>query len=180
MVRFSRRNEDSIGLRITKFLTWIVLSLFVLALDQVSKMLAVDMLSFTPTQLLPFLSLTLACNTGAAFSIFEGHSEILAALGIFFAIFFVFLIIRLPENRRLEGLAYSLILAGAVGNVIDRLTRGCVVDFIHVHWNQWSFPIFNLADSAITIGAALWIFSLMRSRAESDSHKKDSGTPIAD
>lgn len=157
-----------------------MLSAFVLVLDQVSKILAVEMLSFTPTQLLPFLSLTLACNTGAAFSILEGHSEILAVLGILFAIFFVYLIVRLPENRRFEGLAFALILAGAVGNVLDRLIRGCVVDFIHVHWSQWNFPIFNFADSAITIGAGLWIISLLRNRAESDSQQTGSGPQTAD
>lgn len=122
------------------------------------------MLSFTPTPILPFLSLTLACNTGAAFSILEGYGEALAVLGILMAGFFIYAIARLPQDRRMEGYAFSLILAGAIGNVIDRLMRGCVVDFVHLHHGGWNFPIFNLADSAITIGAGLWILSLLQSR----------------
>lgn len=136
----------------------------IIVLDQISKAVAVDMLSFSPTPILPFLSLTLACNTGAAFSILEGYGEVLAVLGIVMACFFVYSIARLPENRRIEGFAFSLILAGAIGNVIDRLMRGCVVDFVHLHHGGWSFPIFNLADSAITIGAGLWILSLLLNR----------------
>lgn len=145
------------------------MSLLVVALDQITKAVAVDTLSFSPTQVLPFLSLTLACNTGAAFSILEGQSNILAILGILMAGFFCYAIVRLPQDRRMEGFAYVLILAGALGNVIDRLMRGCVVDFVHLHHGALSFPIFNLADFAITVGAGLWILSLLRNR----------GTPIA-
>lgn len=151
-----------------KSLPWFAVSAGIIVLDQISKAVAVDMLSFSPTQILPFLSLTLACNTGAAFSILEGYGEILAVLGILMSGFFVYAIVRLPENRRMESAAFCLILAGAVGNVIDRLLRGCVVDFVHLHYGGWSFPIFNLADSAITIGAGLWILSLISNR---DSEK---------
>ncbi len=147
-------------------LTWFAISGIVLVLDQVTKLMALAWLNVLPTPVMPFLSLTLACNTGAAFSLLEGQSALLAVIGIFLAALFAYLIVRLPKDRVLEGSAFSLILAGAIGNVIDRLTRGCVVDFIHVHHGNWHFPIFNLADSAITIGAALWILSLIMDQRE--------------
>ena len=156
---------------IVKSLPWFAFSAVVIVLDQISKAVAVDMLSFTPTPILPFLSLTLACNTGAAFSILEGYGEVLAVLGILMAGFFIYSITRLPEDRRIEGFAFSLILAGAIGNVIDRLMRGCVVDFVHLHHGGWSFPIFNLADSAITIGAGLWILTLLLGRENANDRQ---------
>lgn len=143
-------------------LSWFAISGMVLVLDQITKLMALAWLEVLPTPVMPFLSLTLACNTGAAFSLLEGQSGLLAVIGICLAALFAFLIVRLPKDRVLEGTAFSLILAGAIGNVIDRLIRGCVVDFIHVHHGNWHFPIFNLADSAITIGAALWILALIR------------------
>lgn len=161
---------------IVKSLPWFALSAVIIVADQVSKAVAVEMLSFSPTQILPFLSLTLACNTGAAFSILEGYGEVLAILGILMSVFFIYAIVRLPENRRTEASAFCLILAGAVGNVIDRLMRGCVVDFVHLHHGGWSFPIFNLADSAITIGAGLWILSLLLNRESAKSQQRGQKT----
>ena len=186
MVRLPRQSEVSIGLSskksqywieklrssIVNSLPWFALSAVIIVFDQISKAVAVDMLSFTPTPILPFLSLTLACNTGAAFSILEGYGEILAILGILMAGFFIYSITQLPRDRRIEGYAFSLILAGAIGNVIDRLMRGCVVDFVHLHYDGWSFPIFNLADSAITIGAGLWILTLLLNRENSKDRQE--------
>ena len=140
---------------------WYVLSVVVVGLDQASKFVALEWLGVAPTPVIPFLSLTLACNTGAAFSLLEGQSGLLAIAGILFAGFFVYAIWQLKPTQKTEGIAFMLILGGDIGNVIDRLHRGCVVDFIHVHHGSWHFPIFNLADSAISIGAALWIWTLV-------------------
>ncbi len=171
MASYKTRLKRLVGLLTPRTLNWFGVSAWVLVLDQVSKLMAHAWLDVLPTPVIPFVSLTLACNTGAAFSILEGHSGLLATIGIVLAGVFVYLIIRLPKERVLEGTAFSFILAGAIGNVIDRLTRGCVLDFIHVHHGEWHFPIFNLADSAITVGAALWILSLIRSETTSLSVK---------
>ncbi len=153
-------------MEIRRSLPWFVLSAIVLVIDQVTKLAAFHWLTIADTPVLPFLSLTFACNTGAAFGFLQGFSSGLAILGILFAVGFSYAIITLTEDRKIEGVAFSLILAGAVGNVIDRLWRGCVVDFIHVYYGEWSFPIFNVADSAITIGVGFWILALIKYRGE--------------
>ncbi len=131
-------------------------------LDQFTKLLSLQFLSLTPQPLMPFVSLTLACNTGAAFSLFEGQLPLLTIIACILSVVLFVLLIRLPKEYSLQSLALPLILAGAIGNVIDRIVRGCVVDFIHLHAGNHSFPIFNVADSLITIGVCLWIFALWR------------------
>ena len=109
-----------------------------------------------------------AHNTGAAFSFLAGASGwqrwFFIGLGAAAAIFIVWLLAR-HGGQRLFGWALSLILGGAVGNVIDRIWHGYVVDFIQVHWHGAYFPSFNAADSAITVGAGLLILDeLLRVR----------------
>ena len=99
-----------------------------------------------------------AHNRGAAFSMFDGEAgwprwafSVLAAV---VSVSLVVWLTRLERRANLLGVALALILAGAVGNVIDRLRLGYVVDFVQVHWHEHYFPAFNVADSAITVGAA--------------------------
>ena len=83
------------------------------------------------------------------------------ALAVAFAAFIVWELRRLPVDGRLMGWAYALILGGALGNGADRLFSGYVVDFVLVHYGSWHFPAFNVADSALTVGAAIWIGSIL-------------------
>ena len=136
---------------------WYFLAAGVLALDQATKWIALGTLERGDSiNVLPFLSWTLTCNTGAAFSMFQGYSWVFAVAAVAVSAFLIFEIWRL-RSPWLEGASYGLVLAGALGNLTDRLIHECVVDFIHVHYGWFNFPVFNVADSAITVGAAGWI-----------------------
>ena len=139
-------------------------ALLILA-DQITKQLALTHLVAGPIKLLPFLSLHLTCNTGAAFSMLQGHTWLLSTVAVFFSGYFCYRIWRLPRGAFLEGWSYALILSGAVGNLVDRLTDGCVIDFVRFHYLNFSFPVFNLADTCITLGAAGWIVLMYRDSA---------------
>jgi signal peptidase II (EC:3.4.23.36). Aspartic peptidase. MEROPS family A08 len=129
----------------------------VLLLDQLAKLWVVETLGPAPlTRFIPIIGesvrIAYSHNTGVAFSLFTGHPELLtvaALLIIAGAIYFY--ATQLPNQRALVQLIMGLIMGGAFGNLVDRIRLGYVVDFIQVGW----FPIFNLADSAITVGAAL-------------------------
>ena len=154
-----------------------VLAAGVLALDQATKWTALGLL--TPGRsidVLPFLSWTLTFNTGAAFSLFQGFGAVIAVIAAAVSVYLIVEIWRLREAS-LEGVAYALILAGALGNLTDRLLHGKVVDFVHVHYGWFNFPVFNVADSAITLGAATWIWLLLaearRSRQGASLARRD-------
>ena len=148
---------------------WYLISAAIIVADQVTKYLALEGLA-VPIELLPILTLRLACNTGAAFSMLEGSGWLFMCVGVVFSSYFIYEIWRLPKKAYLEATAYALILAGALGNLTDRFTHGCVVDFVHFHYAAFSFPVFNVADTSITFGAAAWIYvmylDMKRERAE--------------
>ena len=109
---------------------------------------------------LPFLSLRYFCNTGAAFSILQGFTHFLVFVGVAFVVYFSWELWRLRRADRppiFYVAALTLILAGAAGNLVDRSIQGCVVDFIHLHYGWFNFPIFNVADMCVCLGAASWI-----------------------
>ena len=142
-------------------LCWYGLAALVLAADQATKELALENLSpGVSVPVLPVLSWTLTCNEGAAFSILQGFGWLLGAVAAVVSGYLAFEIWRLGRANRgrgFEGTACALIMAGALGNLVDRVTHECVVDFVHVHYGAFSYPVFNVADSAITVGAAAWI-----------------------
>ncbi|MGH8309599.1 MAG: signal peptidase II [Steroidobacteraceae bacterium] len=140
---------------------WLPLAVVIILLDQLAKLWALSAFrEFEQLELLPVLDFTLMYNTGAAFSFLAGASGwqrwffVILALAVAAGIT-VWLRRLRAHDQALLGCGLALILGGAVGNVIDRLRLGKVVDFIHVHWNDAYFPAFNLADSAITVGAGL-------------------------
>lgn len=138
---------------------WI--ALLVIVLDQASKLAAARYLLRHPIEVTPFLNLLLVFNSGAAFGFLSGASGWQNLLFVIIAIVVSFVIIAMV--RRLGAsdvqvlLGLMLILGGAVGNLIDRLHLGYVIDFIDVHYHSWHWPAFNVADSAITIGAVLLV-----------------------
>ncbi len=151
-------------------LRWLWLAVFVLILDQVSKWAATAWLSYAePVPVMPLLNMTLLHNTGAAFSFLASAGGwqrwffTLIALAISIAL--VIWLWRLPARERLTGAALALVLGGALGNLIDRVLYGYVVDFIDVYYGSWHWPAFNIADSAITVGVALLLWTSLRPAA---------------
>jgi signal peptidase II len=140
---------------------WLWLTVVVIVFDQITKLLILQHFSYGERlNLLPVLDLTLAYNEGAAWSFLAAESGwqrwLFTGLAIVVSAGLVFWLKRLKaRSQGLLACAVSLILAGALGNVIDRLRLGHVIDFIMVYWDEHMFPIFNVADSAITVGAAL-------------------------
>ena len=148
------------------FLRYLIIATITLLLDQLSKWSALSNLKMgVPEQVLPFMNWLLLFNPGAAFSFLAQGSGwqrwFFTAIGLAACIYIIWLI-RKSQNDKLLCIALSLILGGALGNVLDRLMYGAVVDFIDLHYANWHWPAFNIADSAICIGAALIIWGELR------------------
>ena len=141
---------------------WLGWSIAVILLDQISKYIATQYLVLNESlSLMPMVNLTLAHNSGAAFSFLSSASGwqrwffIVLALCISVAI--MVWLSRLTADEKYLALSLSLILGGAIGNVWDRVQFGYVIDFIDVYYDKWHWPVFNIADSAITLGAVILI-----------------------
>lgn len=148
-------------------LRWVWLSVVVIALDLISKAVMSHYLVLRePVAIFPGFNLTLMHNTGAAFSFLRDASGwqrwffTVIALGVSAGI--VVWLRRLHAEQRWLAAALALILGGALGNVWDRITLGYVVDFIQVYYRQWYWPAFNVADSAISVGAVILLADSFR------------------
>ena len=144
-------------------LRWYGLALLVVVLDQYTKGLAQSALEYgRPVEVFSWFNLTLQYNKGAAFSFLSDaggwQRYFFSVVAVVISAVLVVWLYRMPRQQRLLALALALILGGALGNVWDRLVLGHVVDFISVHYGGYYFPAFNIADSAISVGAALMIF----------------------
>ena len=142
------------------------LSLLVVVLDQATKLWV--MATFDEYEVLtiwPVFNLTLVYNTGAAFSILSDAGGwqrwLFVGLAVIISLVMAAWLRQLRADERLTGYGLALIIGGAVGNLIDRLWLGKVVDFLQWHWEQWYWPAFNLADSAITVGVALLLIDAL-------------------
>ncbi|HEY8521965.1 MAG TPA: signal peptidase II [Gammaproteobacteria bacterium] len=142
---------------------WLWVSLVVIVLDQWTKHLITStFLEYEQVAVLPVLDITRLHNEGAAFSFLDDASGwqrwLFTGLGLAVSVGILVWLRRLPpRGQNLLAAGLALVLGGALGNVIDRVLWGHVIDFIHVHWGDAYFPAFNVADSAITVGAALLI-----------------------
>ncbi len=146
--------------------TWLWLSVVVIVLDQFSKYLAVQYLSFRePVAIYPFFNLTLNYNPGAAFGILGMENGwkvfLLSGISIIVSAALIGWLSRVKRSDWLMALPISLILGGALGNLIDRIRLHYVIDFFDFHIGQWHYATFNLADSAICVGAFLLIVGLL-------------------
>ncbi len=148
-------------------LKWLWLSALVIVSDQFSKRLIIGSMQLRESiEILPFFNLTLLHNTGAAFSFLANAGGwqrwffTLIALAVSAVI--VVWLKRLPAAEKWQAAALALILGGALGNVIDRVRFGYVVDFLDVYYQQWHWPTFNIADSAITVGVAILVVVILR------------------
>jgi len=140
---------------------WLGIALLVLVLDQFTKVLVLGAFQLgDSTPITSFFNLVRVHNHGAAFSFLAGAGGwqrwFFTGIGVFAAIFMVWML-RSHAGQKLFSLAISLILGGAIGNVVDRLLHGYVVDFLDFYWGAWHFPAFNVADAGISVGAALLI-----------------------
>jgi len=147
-------------------LKWLWLSVVVIALDLLSKYWMTDHLQYgVSVPVLPFFNLTLLHNTGAAFSFLAGESGwqrwFFIALATMISVVLVTWLRRIKSDLWLS-VAIALVLGGALGNLYDRIVLGYVVDFLHFYWNQYHFPAFNIADSAITVGAIMMALDIFR------------------
>ncbi len=148
---------------------WLGIALGVILLDQITKTLIAGTMQLGDARrITSFFDIVRAHNRGAAFSFLNDASGwqrwFFVGLGLAAAVFIVWMLAR-HGGQRLFGWALALILGGALGNVIDRLLHGHVIDFVQVHWRSAYFPAFNVADSAITLGAGLLILDeLLRVR----------------
>ena len=143
-------------------LKWLSLAGAVVVLDQLVKAWVVAVLAVGErVPVASTLSWVRWHNEGAAFSMLSDASGwqrwFFIGLALAFVVFILYELRRLPPDQRLMGWVYGLIAGGAVGNLIDRVMHGYVVDYVLLHWGRHYFPAFNVADAALTVGAVLWI-----------------------
>jgi len=148
-------------------LKWIWLAVVVVVFDQLTKYIASTSLEmFQPVAVMPMFNWTLMHNTGAAFSFLADAGGwqrwFFAVIAVVVSVVIFLWIKRLEQHEKWQAIALALILGGAIGNVIDRIWLGYVVDFIQVYYQQWYWPAFNIADSAISIGVAMIIIESIR------------------
>ena len=161
-------------------LRWLWLTLVILVIDQVNKYWVAASFDYRETlSVLPFFNLTYVHNPGAAFSFLAGQGGwqrwFFTAIATVASVVFLVWMAKTPKHERLLSIAFALILSGAVGNLIDRVLLGYVIDFLDFHWAGYHFAAFNIADSAIFIGAALMILESFTSKeANKESSKETS------
>ena len=153
----------------------ILLVLSLIAADQISKFLIFKNLSIGESfNLLPVLDLYLVLNTGIAFSWFDDGGSfgrwILVLLVFLVCLYLVYILLTEVLNR-FESLAFLLILSGGIGNLIDRSLRGYVIDFIYLYYDNYSFYVFNFADTFITIGVIVYLFGIVFLKLRSNGNK---------
>ncbi|SDY15029.1 signal peptidase II [Aidingimonas halophila] len=156
-------------------LRWLWLSVVVIALDLGTKALASHWLNYAdPVTVLPVFDLTLLHNTGAAFSFLADHAGwqrwFFATVAVGASVALTLWMRRLRAHEKVLGASLGAIIGGALGNLYDRMVHGYVIDFLSFHWGQYYFPAFNLADTAITLGAIGLIWESFRDARRKRAH----------
>lgn len=152
--------KASVPFRNKQALIWLLMAVVIVVFDLWTKSLATQKLSlYRPVEITSWLNMTLAHNYGAAFSFLSDAGGwqrwLFTVLASVVTVVLVVWLLRLQANEKLTGASLGLIIGGAVGNLVDRVNLGYVVDFIDVYYRGWHWPAFNLADSAITCGVIL-------------------------
>ncbi|MBV2091755.1 MAG: signal peptidase II [Candidatus Thiodiazotropha sp. (ex Ctena orbiculata)] len=147
-------------------INWLWLSFVVILLDQLTKQMADRMLTlYEPVYVLPIFDLTLIYNKGAAFSFLSDQGGwqrwFFTVLAIVVTTVLTVWLWRLKQQEKWVAVSLSLIIGGAIGNVIDRILFGHVIDFLHFHYQQHYWPAFNIADSAITLGVGIMLYDAL-------------------
>lgn len=149
------------------------IAIIVVVLDQITKWTVERALElYDVIVVLPVFNITLAYNRGAAFSFLNDAGGwqrwLFTGISLVVSIFLIVWLYRLAREERWLSLSIALILGGAIGNLIDRVLYGYVIDFIQVHWNDWYFPSFNVADAAISCGTLLLLALTLFEKREVD------------
>ena len=154
--------------------TTIIISIILLCIDQISKLLVVNLLTKTNsiTIIKNFFYLTYINNDGAAFSILVGKRIFLILIAVLVIVMLIRYIKKNNIQNKLELVSLALIIGGSLGNLMDRLVRGYVIDFLDFKLFNYNFPIFNLADTFIVIGVFLLLLKEIRKENNLDSRKK--------
>lgn len=152
-------------------LRWCWLSIIVVLLDQASKYWALTgLIPYQSYSVWPFFNFTLMFNRGAAFGFLSGSGALatwlFAAVAVVMSIVILFWLNKLPRTQAWTACALALILGGALGNLLDRIARHEVIDFLDFYWGTWHFPAFNLADAAISVGAVMLFIGILAARKE--------------
>ena len=148
----------------------LLLAAITVVFDQFTKALVLAFLEpYQAVEWAPFLSCVLVFNTGISFGLFAGETALLrwVLIGLALAVSVLLTSWLYKEKRLRVASALGLILGGAIGNVVDRIFRHAVVDFLDLHIGGWHWPAFNLADSAITVGVVLYVFTSLRDQLRS-------------
>lgn len=154
--------------------TTIIISIILLCIDQISKLLVVNLLTKTDsiTIIKNFFYLTYINNDGAAFSILVGKRILLILIAVLVIVMLIRYIKKNNIQNKLELVSISLIIGGSLGNLMDRIVRGYVIDFLDFKIFNYNFPIFNLADTFIVIGVFLLLLKEIRKENNLDSRNK--------
>lgn len=160
-----RSGKEEKGLR---HLFFMLIAVLILIVDQWSKSLVCGYLasSGSKTLISGFFDLTLVYNTGSAFGTFKGATHYIILISIFSVILILFLYFSFIKKSIIYSISLALVLGGAIGNLIDRVVKGHVVDYLDFYVRQYHWPAFNVADSAITIGMILLAYQLFFDRKE--------------
>ena len=153
----------------------LLLAAITVGVDQFTKALVLAFLEpYQAVEWAPFLSCVLVFNTGISFGLFAGETALLrwVLIGLALAVSVLLTSWLYKEKRPRVASALGLILGGAIGNVVDRIFRHAVVDFLDLHIGGWHWPAFNLADSAITVGVVLYVFTSLRDQLRSSKLRK--------
>lgn len=150
----------------------LLFSLIALVIDQISKIIIVSNFNlYESIKIINNFNITYVNNYGAAWGIFDNSTLILAFIGIIASIFIYFVFVKDNKLSKLQDIFYGLLIGGILGNVIDRIIRGYVIDFIDIKIFRYDFPIFNLADTFIVISIIYIIISLFRNEGKYASVK---------
>lgn len=148
-------------------LRWVFVAVIAFALDRISKCLALHyLIEYTPQPVIPFFNFTLLYNHGAAFSFLDQASGwqmwLFGLVALLISISILVWLSRLSYQKRWVSIALALILGGAIGNLYDRIAYGYVIDFIDWYVSYYHWPVFNIADAAVCIGAFMLIFDVLK------------------
>ncbi len=151
-----------------KNLSWLLLSIVIIIIDRIVKMFMQQHLTMgVPLPITPFFNLTLVHNPGAAFSFLSNASGwqrwFFTTIAIIISILLIIWLYRLPPKQCMIAIAISLIVGGAIGNIWGRISYGYVIDFLDFHLNNWHWPVFTIADSAVCVGVVLLIIDMLGS-----------------